>query len=521
VKRIFNTAGPCNRQDHYIIDPLRRLGAEIMELIDQKAYFVIHSARQTGKTTLLKELTRQVNAAGKYHAVYCTLETAQTAATAEVGIPIIINAIYWAVKNYNLPNARLIKDNTDTDDIYNTLQMTLSAYCRSLDKPLVIFFDEADCLSVETLIPFLRQLRSGYVNRPEFPFIHSLALTGMRNIRDYRDEYRLPEKTLGSSSPFNIITESMTLRNFSQCEIGELYQQHADDTGQEFSKDAIELVWEQTQGQPWLVNAIAYEAVRKKSEDEAAETITADKVTSVIQTLILKRDTHFDSLIARLHEDRVRRVIEPIIIGKEAATYRYSDDYSYVKDMGLIRDDRGIVEPANPIYTEIIIRSLNWDTQVEIEQTGTLYQMPRYLQNGTIDMDCLLSDFQVFWRENSDIWRKKYDYQEAAPQLILQAFLQRILNGGGQIVRELAAAASRVDLCIIYHNKKYPVEMKIRYNDEVYSEGAEQIVRYMDILGCDRGWLVVFDQRVTLSWSERIFCRKTVSNGKTIMIFGY
>ena len=502
-----------------MIDPLRRLGPEILELIDQRAYFMIHSARQSGKTTLIQELARQINAAGKYYAVYCTMEVAQTAETAEVGIPIILNAVYWALKHNNLPNAQIFKDSIDTDDIYNTLQMSLTVYCGSLDKPLVIFFDEADCLNVKTLIPFLRQLRSGYATRANIPFVHSLALTGMRNIRDYRDEYRLPEQTLGSSSPFNIITESMTLQNFSQDEINELYHQHTDDTGQEFSKDAIELAWNQTQGQPWLVSAIAYEAVKKKTADEPMKTITADRVTSVIQTLILKRGAHFDSLIARLHEERVRRVIEPIITGKEAAIYRYSDDYSYVKDLGLIRDDRGIVEPANPIYTEVIIRSLNWDTQMEIEQIGNLYQAPRYLHEGFIDMDYLLRDFQIFWRENSDIWRKKYDYQEAAPQLILQAFLQRVINGGGQIIRELAAATGRVDLCVEYHNKKYPIEMKIRYNEGVFSEGTEQIIRYMDTLGCNKGWLVVFDQRVTLTWDERIFCRNIESNGKIIMIY--
>ena len=373
MSRIFNITGPCDPKRHYTIDALRMLGNEIFTLIDQEEYFVIHAARQSGKTTLLLELARQINSGGKYYALYCTLENVQAAPNAAEGIPAIIGVIKNALVSYQFPNARSFKENIDMSDHYSALQMALTEYCRGIDKPLVILFDETDCLSGQTLISFLRQLRSGYVNRVNIPFVNSLALTGMRNIRDYRDEYRDPSQTLGSSSPFNIAAATMTLRNFTQKDVTELYNQYTMETNQAFSKSAAELIWERTQGQPWLVNAIAREIV--KSQDNPDGEISAGQVSSAIQTLVMRRDTHFDSLMARLREDRVKRVIEPVIIGKEAAIDPLSDDYSYVKDLGLIRDDRGKTEPANPIYGEIIIRSLNWGVQREIEQTGTQYQM--------------------------------------------------------------------------------------------------------------------------------------------------
>jgi len=188
--------------------------------------------------------------------------------------------------------------------------------------------------------------------------------------------------------------------------------------------------------------------------------------------------------------------------------------------LGLIRDDLGKTEFANPIYTEIIIRSLNWDTQKELEETEPKYQIPRYLKDDVIDMDYLLKDFQVFWRENSDIWQKKFDYQEAAPQLILQAFLQRVLNGGGSIVREMAAGTGRADLCIIYMDRKYPIEMKIRYGENTYDTGITQILRYMDTLGCDEGWLVVFDHRSSTAWDDRLFSRREAVGGKNVILYG-
>ena len=69
-----------------------------------------------------------------------------------------------------------------------------------------------------------------------------------------------------------------------------------------------------------------------------------------------------------------------------------------------------------------------------------------------MNINGLLKGFQQYWCQNSDIWIQKYDYKEAAPNLILQAFLQRIVNGGGIILREYAAGRGRMDLCVIFNN---------------------------------------------------------------------
>ncbi|MCL1816818.1 MAG: AAA-like domain-containing protein, partial [Clostridiales bacterium] len=422
-KRSFNAEGPCNPQEHYMVDALRGLDKEILSLIEDKKYFVIHAARQSGKTTLLRALARQVNSGEQYYALYCSLENLEGVSDAAIGIPAIIETIKGSLKRYNFPNASLFTENINLSSPLTALQEALEMYCQTLSKPLVLLFDEADCLIGATLIAFLRQLRSGYVNRDEIPFVHSLALVGMRNIRDYRNEYRDPTQTLGTSSPFNIVAESMTLKNFTKEEIAALYAQHTADTGQIFNEDAIDLVWEQTCGQPWLVSATAKIIVNKMTADAPMTPVSAAIINEAIQILILRNDTHFDSLMARLTEERVRRVIEPVISGEETVFSRNSNDYLYVRDMGLIRDDRGRIEPANPIYGEIIVRTLSRDVQAEIGLRGNAYPIPRYLESGAVDMDILLSDFQIFWRENAAIWRKKLDYQEAAPQLILHAFL--------------------------------------------------------------------------------------------------
>jgi hypothetical protein len=383
----------------------------------------------------------------------------------------------------------------------------------------VILFDEADCLSEGTLISFLRQLRNGYNDRSIMPFVHSVALVGMRNIRDFKAKIRPDSESLGSASPFNIVAESLTLKNFTKEEIIRLYQQHTDETGQLFEDDAVELVWEQTQGQPWLVNAIAREVIEKKLQSDYTIPVTAAMVGEAIQTIILNRPTHIDSLLERLKEDRVRRVIEPMILGNSFID-RDSDDFLYTRDLGLIRVVNSVIEPANPIYAEVIIRKLSSYTQGELQDPKYPYQMPRYLKDGRIDMDFLMRDFQQFWRENSNIWKKKLEYEEAAPHLVLMAFLQRVVNGGGQIIREMAAGTGRLDICIVYENHKYPIELKIRRGDKSRQEGIEQTARYMDTYGCTEGWLALFDCRTKTKWNDKIHIRKETVDGKTVTVVG-
>jgi hypothetical protein len=507
--------------DHYMIDAATRLKG-VEQLIDQKQYFVIHAARQSGKTTYLKDLANRLNAEGRYYALCCSLESVQGIVEPERGIPAIYDCITLSLqKTSAIP---FTYDESYDPDKKNRplvlLNLFLTNLVKTLDKPLVVLFDEADCLSEGTLISFLRQLRDGHNSRPEEAFPHSVALVGMRNIRDFKARIRPDSESLGSASPFNIITEALTIRNFTKKEIAQLYQQHTDETGQVFEDDAIELICEQTQGQPWLVNAIAREVIVKILQSDYTQPVTAELVHQAIQTIILNRPTHIDSLLERLREDRVRRVIEPMILG-EGFISKTSDDFLYTRDLGLIRvDSDTLIKPANPIYAEVMIRRLSDDAQGELHNPKYPYQMPRYLKDGHLDMDYLMRDFQQFWQANSAIWVERMDYREAAPHLVLMAFLQRIVNGGGQIIREMASGTGRLDLCLLYEYRKYPVELKIHYGEKYLEEGLELKARYMDIHCCNEGWMVVFDRRPSVSWEDKLYMRRETVNGKTITVVG-
>ncbi len=511
MNRTFNTTGPCVPGEHYMLPPEDR--CDVMPPIAGKHFFVIHAARQTGKTTLLNALERTLNAGDEYHALYCSLESVQGLTDPEKGIPAVVDALESMIYYHPRLKAHIPPRRGDFGTVVKSY---LADLCAAADRPVVVFFDEADCLSGQTLITFLRQLRDGYVNRSRIPFVHSMALVGMRDIRDYKAQVRPDGDTLGSASPFNIVAESLTLSGFSRSGITTLYEQHTTDTGQAFPDAFVDRVHELTRGQPWLVNAIARETVLKRLAGDAGAPIVAAMADEAAQRLMLRRDTHIDSLLERLKEERVRRVMQPILLGEGEAIDRLGDDFLYARDLGLIRDERGTLRPANPIYAEVIARILNYNAQQNLSPD---YEN-RWMDGERIDMQGLLEGFQDFWRENSEAWVERFQYKEAAPHLILMAFLQRVLNGGADLAREFATGTRRVDLCVTYAGRRYPIELKLVCNDRTRAEGLRQLSDYVDKLGAEEGWLVLFDQTAGKSWDERIYDEAEEHNGRILHILG-
>jgi hypothetical protein len=354
----------------------------------------------------------------------------------------------------------------------------------------VVFLDEIDALQDTTLISVLRQLRDGYRLRPRaFPW--SLALIGLRDVRDYKVASGGSDR-LHTASPFNIKAESLTLRNFTAEEVAALYQQHTDETGQGFTPDATARAFYLTQGQPWLVNALARQITEVLVPDPATP-ITPAHVDQAKELLIQRQDTHLDSLAERLREPRVRHVIAPLLAGEPPDAIPL-DDIRFVQDLGLCRTDpqRGLVV-ANPIYQEVIPRVLAEPTLTYIPYLQPIWLTP----DGKLDPAKLLEAFLAFWRQHGQPLLKSTHYHEIAPHLVLMAFLHRVVNAGGTIEREYAIGTGRMDLCVRYGGVALAMELKVWREGETnpLRAGLAQLDGYLAGLGLDTGWLVIFDRR--------------------------
>jgi len=374
----------------------------------------------------------------------------------------------------------------------SAIRGALSTWATACPRPLVLFIDEIDALEGEALRSILSQLRSGHPERPQgFPW--SLALVGMRAVWDYKlAAGGSPQTSSHSTSTFNIIAESITLRNFTRKEVGELYAQHTADTGQTFARGVSGRVYDLTRGQPWLVNALARQRVEKLVPDP---TKTADlpHVDQAKALLIQRRDTHIDALAERLKEPRVRRIIEPNITG-DLLLRLPDNDSRFVIDLGLMRrKSGGGLEIANPIYAELIPRVLTDEYQDSLGAVRPSWRS----RDGQLDPDALLEAFLTFWRRHAEPLMKGAPYHEAAPHIVMMAFLQTVVNGGGRLEREYAAGSGRLDLYLEVKDTKMAIELKMwRPNEsDPLDEGLEQIDEYLASLSLDKGWLVIFDRR--------------------------
>lgn len=523
--RFFNTAGPVRCSEHYCLDPLERIGlAEILSLIRQKKYFVLHAPRQTGKTTCLLALMDHINREEDFACLYANVEVGQSAR----------EDVYQAMKailNELGTRARIhLKDEFPYQiwpDVLNrsgenaALNEVLTQWTLELKKPLVLMMDEIDSLVGDTLISVLRQLRAGYDRRPS-SFPNSVVLCGVRDVRDYRIHSDRRKSVITGGSGFNIKARSLRLGDFTKEEVNRLYQSHTDETGQSFEPEALELTWELTQGQPWLVNALAYETSFNMAEGkDRSKPITPDMAVQAKDNIILRRETHLDQLADKLGEPRVRSVIQPLLTGTAEPGLINEDDLQYVIDLGLARR-KPQLSVSNPVYGEIIPRMLTATTQDVLPFETKWYVRP----DGTLDTDKLLASFQEFFREHSEHWVERFDYKEAGPQLLLQAFLQRIINAGGRIDREYGLGRKRTDLLIHWKHgtgvQKVVIEMKILYKSlkRTIEEGLRQTAEYMDKCGSEDGHLIIFDRRPKKKWTEKIFRKTEAHEGKSIEVWG-
>ncbi len=473
---------------HYMLPAGRRLpGAR--DHIARMGYFVLHAPRQSGKTTALLALARELVAEGSHVSALVSMEVGAPFHDNIEGLELPVLDDWRQSLAAQLPPELLPPPWPDAP-AGRRVGAALSAWASSSSRPLAVFLDEVDALRDDALVAVLRQLRAGFPSRPG-GFPASLALVGLRDVRDYVVASGGSGR-LGTASPFNIKVESITLRDFTRDEIGELYAQHTGDTGQGFLPEAVDRAWHYSRGQPWLVNALAAQAVDVLVKDRAVAIRAAD-IDAAKDILVRRQDTHLDSLAERLREPRVRQVIEPMLAGAGLGNLP-PDDLRFVADLGLVRaSPSGGIEIANPVYAEVIPGVLQATPRASLPQIAPAWLDP----GGKLVIERLLESFLAFWRRHGEALQASAPYREVAPQLVMMAFLDRVANGGGSVEREYAIGRGRIDLCLRWGEQHFAFELKTwRDRDpDPLPDGLEQLDAYLAGLGLGEGWLVIFDQR--------------------------
>jgi len=498
IPKYFNTTGPCEAKQHYMVPPLPRV-PEAPEIAARGGYFVLHAPRQSGKTTFLRAFARSLSAGGDYAAVYLSCEAAEAKGDDDVAAQESIVRELVREASVQLPEDLRPAPLPERLDSAALLTDVLSAWCERCPRRVVLLLDEIDAVRGQSLVSVLRQLRAGFPKRPDHaPW--SVMLCGLRDVRDYKAASGGDPERLGTASPFNVKLKSLTLSTFTDEEVRALLLQHTAETGQAFEAPALLRLTELAGGQPWLVNAIANEVI---GEMKVAGPITRAHVETAKERLILARATHLDSLASKLAEPRVRRVIGPLLAGElpEPDTV-FDDDVSYVVDLGLVKSRP--LRVANEIYREVIARVLS----SPVQETVTADPRRFVRTDGRFDLDVLLREFAAFWVEQGESMVEGVTYAESGAQLVLMAYLQRVVNGGGVVGREYGIGRRRIDLLIEWpftdaegkqQLQREAIELKVWRDGRVdpLPEGLKQLDEYLERTGLHDGVLVLFDRRKT------------------------
>lgn len=503
MKKFFNTAGANQSRLHYTV--WRPLGAQpVLALIEQEKYFTHHAPRQSGKTTLLREICHRLNHEGRYLALHITVESAQAARDNVLEANrVILHALQHCVKPH-LSGPEIIPLFPEK----NAVELYLRKLSEISERPVVLVIDEIDAMAGESLIALLRQLRAGYDQRPK-AFPQSIILNGVRDLKDYRIYSSKEDTWLTGGSCFNIKAKSVRLGNFTQNDVNELFAQHEKEYGQKLATGLPEKIFELTQGQPWLCNALGEQMCFELFPNEPV--LHEKHLHEAKEALILSRSTHIDQLYYRLEDQRIRQIVIPMLAGDDVSKFPI-EDLEYARDLGLLHPDTKVVKIANPLYKEVLPREMTYALE-----HGMAFEQKWYLNSdGSLNYRKLMDGFVQFWREHGQV---EFYALEITPHVLFMAWLQRLVNGGGTIQREYALGRRRLDILVEFAGKKFVSEIKIYRGDKSLAEGLDQITEYLDQIGLSEGYLMLFAKTLATDEETRYRIEEVGHKGKTVLVY--
>jgi len=515
--RYFNTYGPVNAAEHYVV-ARRYLVEDLIAQIQQGKYLAISAPRQMGKTTLLRALDAELDAHPDFLSIDLTFEAYESWSPAD----------FWADFgeriSYHISTvlqSKVQEQSAAIQTLLNTLLISDSRtfmrffrqlYALSPTLKVVLIVDEFDGVPTEALTPLLQTWRSMYLDKQPPHSLHSVVLVGIQNIA------RL---NVGRSSPFNIAYQHR-LEPFSLAEVQELLAQYSAETGQFFAPGVIEKLHEQSAGQPFLVNRTAA-LLTQEVVQERTKPITRADLDTALQKLVTESNYNFETIVrqATPYADDILK----IIFGVE---YPFTLNDLLVKALhifGVVREtDAGIAAISNPIYKRVLIdyfRPRQIGVQGAILANG--HDFRPYVAGGELEVGLLLSRFREFIeRRGREAFKVTPMPQEATGQYLLMAYLDLVMRQiGGDLFTEVGSGEGRLDLLLSHGGRRYVIETKIWRGPAYYDEGLSRLATYLQTEGQNSGYYVLFHARPQvygqLPQDELEFT--TQSDGKTIHVY--
>lgn len=516
--RYFNTHGPVNAQEHYIV-PRRALVEQLTTQIEQGKFFTIYAPRQMGKTTLLNQLEVELRPRPSYLPIVLSFELYESWSASQFWEDVFAlikeDLLAWIEVGDHAAQGeiRTLLDAVTSPDIQFFRHFFSNLHKLVPTLKIVLIIDEFDATPQVVLSPLLQTWRTMYLERQRRPHsLHSVVLVGIQNIA------RL---NFGRSSPFNIAYQHQ-LEDFSLVEVRDLLGQYTAETGQPFAERVIERLYEQTAGQPFLINRLAA-ILTQEIVQARTRPITMADLSAALQKLMSESNYNFETVIRRA--SKYQDALLEIIFGAER---QFTLNNPMVKELHLfgILNERsdGNCQVSNPIYKQVFI---DYFAPFQLGLQGAIlangYDFRPYVMADHLQMETILTRFREFIeRRGREAFKVTPMPQEATGQYLLMAYLDVVVRQiGGAHFTEVNSGEGRLDLVVVHNGRRYIIETKIWRGPALYEEGLTQLADYLDSEGQTTGYYVLFHARPQVygKLPDEALEYTTQIAGKTIYVY--
>lgn len=508
--KTFNVTADCKPDEHYMVSLDQRL-LEIKKLIDAGKYFTINRARQYGKTTTLRALSRYLQ--NDYYVISMDFQTfgAGEFENENTFSLSFARSFLRGLKRNHLSsiiewNNALEHLNTIIKKEPNNFRLQrlfeeISDICDVADKRIVLMIDEVDsATNNQVFLDFLAQLRAYYIDRDIQPTFQSVILASVYDVKNLRrkirsdDEHRL-------NSPWNIATDFNIDMSFSKEEIVKMLEEYEADHHTEMDTVKMaELISDYTSGYPFLVSRLC-----KSMDEEISDVVywgsksrawTKDGFNEAVKLILTEKNTLFESLIGKLMDySELNCMLESLLFtGKNIV---YNADNLAIDNatmFGFIKNQHGSVSIANRIFE---MRLYNFYLSSSEMQNQAMYKVSlqdknQFIVKGHLNMRLILERFVVHF---NDLYQDRDEtFLEDEGRKYFLLYLKPIINGtGNYYIESRTRELRRTDVIVDYRGEQYVIEMKIWHGEEYNNRGEKQLVQYLDDYHQNKGYMISFN----------------------------
>ncbi len=514
-KRMFEDSGTVDPKMSYHVElenVTNTKRQDIKTLVDLGRYFSIFAPRQSGKTTFFEDFCHELEKDTSYVAILLSFQDYKQLEKATVYSLIeesIFEQLLNRLQNVHCENIEPVRELLNSHGV--TDHISFRKLFEKLNKvippkKIIIIIDEFDGIPIGELENFLTTLRELYqkYKKQIDKALYSVGLVGIRNIT---------KLIVGGVSPFNI-ADQVKLPPFTLKNVRDLYSQYTEETNQPFTEDAVKKVFDETAGQPWLVNRIGT-ILTVDIKPETTNPITAQDVEKGIKHLLKERNSHFDNLLekAKLYKETFVRITF------NGVDYNPDDeDQSWLEQYGLINEKNDKAVVANAIYKRRFLKAFFHESGATADTSLKAY----FTSDGFLNMEAILSDFEEYIMQIgvNAFYASQKPYEKTG-QFLLSAWLYQFVEGGkGELRLETPTGLGRIDILLIYQGHKYIIETKINRSslDKTVEKAIDQLCgKYLLTEQADEGYVVIFDLKTKVG--ELCTPRKHIVEGKEILSF--